>query len=90
MKLFPLDILMGIIFALMVLTVLIGIFAFRGRREAAPLILLLSGVIGATGPVIHLIVQIEIVSISDMIVWIPVALWLLGIILSAFAWRKKG
>ena len=90
MRLFPLDILMGIILALMLLTVVIGIFVFRGRRETGPLILMISGIIGLAGPLIHLLVQIEIITLPGTIAWIPVAFWLLGILFSVFAWRKKG
>ena len=90
MKLFLPDVIMGVILTLMLFSILAGLFVYRNRRETGPLILLLSGIAGIAGPILHLLVQTDVIEIDSIFSLIPVAVWILGVLIAVLAWRKKG
>lgn len=89
MKVFPVDLLMGLLLSLMLLCILAGSYIFIGRREKGPIILLVSALIGVMGPVFHILDQVEVVEIDTILIWVPIIIWLAGTVFSIFRWRRR-
>ena len=90
MKIFPMDVIMGLTLVLSIISVLIGSIIFRGRRDAGPMILLVSGIIGSFGPVLFLLDQVEVLSIAPIFSFALIFIWVAGLIISTAYWRRKG
>ncbi len=90
MRLFLLDMLMGILLSLALISFLISVFIFRGRREAGPLLLAISSLHGILGTLAHLMTTAGLVDVSPSIVAGAVVVWFTGSLLSVLLWRKRG
>ncbi len=90
MKIFLMDVIMGLTLVLTVISILIGSIIFRGRRDPGPMILLISGIIGSFGPVLFLLDQVEVLSIDPIFSFAMISIWVVGVLISTVYWRRKG
>jgi len=84
-----LDILYGILLVISMSASIAGLLAYRYRREAGPLILLVSGVPGALSSVLFILDSSNAVEIP---LWAPfacLALFLLLILAAVIRWRGR-
>ena len=89
MKVFPLDLIMGLLLSLMLLCILAGSYIFISRRERGPLYLIVSGLIGVIGPILHILAQVEVVGVGPVFIWGPIIIWSVGTVASVFQWRRR-
>ena len=89
MKIFPLDIIAGILLLLGIISFLFGIVVYRYRRGKGPLILILSGILVPAASVIWILDSVEVISITPIV---PGTILVSGIILflmSVLLWRER-
>lgn len=88
-KIFLLDIIMGSITSLFGLLLIFSIFVIRNRREAGPVLMLISSLSGIAGSTLFLLDRLQVLEISGAMILIPFILWFIIFTVSVLMWRKR-
>ncbi|MFO8051273.1 MAG: hypothetical protein R6V01_06190 [Thermoplasmatota archaeon] len=88
MRIFLFDLVAGVVLGIMLMLTVIGILAFRNRREIGPFLLLLSGVLGAVSSIIWLLISADQVQFSRYLPPVILVLSSILLIIGILKWRR--
>lgn len=89
MKLFPLDIIAGILLLAGAISMLTGILVYRYRRGKGPFVLILSGLFIPAASVLWIIDSVEIISVTPILPGVILVTGIVLFITSVVLWRER-
>ncbi|MFW3145530.1 MAG: hypothetical protein ACMUIE_01810 [Thermoplasmatota archaeon] len=89
MRIFPLDIIAGILLVLFIILFVVGVLSYRYRREKGPLLLTVSCPLGALSTVAWLLISIETLNAPRVLPLVMVVISSLLVAVSFLFWRPK-
>ena len=89
MKIFPLDIIAGILLLLGIISMLIGILVYRYRRGKGPLILIFSGILIPAASVIWILGAVDAIVITPIVPGVILIIGIILFIISFLFWRER-
>jgi hypothetical protein len=89
MRVFPLDIVFGMILIAGMIQFLTGMIVYRYRRGRGPLLLVLAGFLFSASSVLWLIPRIELTEIPDLVSVFPLISGVIILFASILIWRER-
>ncbi len=88
MRLFPLDIVAGSLLIFSMISILISIYVLRYRGGKGPIIMIISSTVLLLSSTYSILSSLEIIEVEMAPFYIGVAIGGLGVIISAYLWRR--